>query len=140
MTPCLDTTVFVDLGGRSGARLKAAAQKIVVDLSIQEGAPVTTRINVAELYVGIELSNDPPAEAAAVRAALVDTQILEFDNAAAQKFGVIRAHLQRRGLLVGDMDILIAAIALTNGHSIVTRNPNHFRNIPGLTIITYGTP
>jgi len=36
-----------------------------------------------------------------------------------------------------DTSFLIAATALVAGESLVTANPTHFRNIPGLTVDTY---
>jgi predicted nucleic acid-binding protein len=38
---------------------------------------------------------------------------------------------------VGDMDVLIAAVAMANGHILVTRNINHFAQIPGLGLDSY---
>ncbi|HEX7551608.1 MAG TPA: type II toxin-antitoxin system VapC family toxin [Candidatus Methylomirabilis sp.] len=48
-------------------------------------------------------------------------------------FARITALLQQQGKPAGDMDVLIAATALVAGESLVTANPTHFRNIPGLT-------
>ena len=95
---------------------------------------------MAELYVGVELSNHPSDEANAIDAFLQWIAVLELDDKATRNFGRIRADLQRRGKLVGDLDILIGAIALANGQSVVTRNPEHFRTMPALTVIGYGSP
>jgi predicted nucleic acid-binding protein len=35
------------------------------------------------------------------------------------------------------MDVPIAATALAAGEPLITANPPHFRNIPGLTVDTY---
>ena len=45
----------------------------------------------------------------------------------------IYAGLHRRGALIEDADILIAATALVHGLPLVTENASHFRRIPGLT-------
>jgi len=42
--------------------------------------------------------------------------------------------LHKRGALVEDADILIAATALVHGLELVTENPSHFSRIPGLVI------
>jgi len=46
----------------------------------------------------------------------------------------IYADLRRRGELIGEVDILIAGIALTHGMGVATRNEEHFSRISGLHI------
>lgn len=46
----------------------------------------------------------------------------------------IYADLYRRGELIGDADILIAASALTNGFGVVTNNESHFRQVRDLIV------
>jgi tRNA(fMet)-specific endonuclease VapC len=46
----------------------------------------------------------------------------------------IYADLSRRGRLIPDGDILIAATALVRGLTIVTNNENHFKRIRGLRV------
>jgi len=58
-------------------------------------------------------------------------QVLSFDEAAAIEFRQL--HQQQR-IRVGTQDLRIAAIALANGCTIVTRNQRDFERIPGLTI------
>ena len=48
--PCLDTTVFVDLSSRGTKKHRAAATALLATFT---GPLVTTRINVAELLVGL---------------------------------------------------------------------------------------
>src|SRR5215203_2258888 len=49
----------------------------------------------------------------------------------------IYADLYRRGLLILDADILIAATALENDLPIVTNNESHFNRITGLQILNW---
>jgi tRNA(fMet)-specific endonuclease VapC len=46
----------------------------------------------------------------------------------------IYADLHRRGLLIGDADILIAATALQHDCVLTTNNTNHFNRIAGLQL------
>ena len=46
----------------------------------------------------------------------------------------IRAVLERQGEPIGEMDMMIAASALSGGYVLVTNNTRHFRRVPGLTI------
>jgi tRNA(fMet)-specific endonuclease VapC len=134
---CLDTTLLVDLLRSNPDRKHRALGKIEV-LANHGERIVTTRINLAELYVGIELSDDPKRAYRRVRGVLDHLHsILEFDDLAAQAFGEVTAHLRRKGQPAGDMDVLIAATALANGHCLVTRNAAHFAGIPQLVVETY---
>ena len=134
----LDTTVFVDLRGRGGRRRQEEAEEIIRRLLGEGETLFTSQINIAELYVGAELSDEPGTEADAIADFLKWIAIFPFDDRAARSFGRIRADLQRRGRLVGDMDILIGGVALANGESVVTRNPAHFSDMSGLQVIGYG--
>jgi len=133
---CLDTTVLIDVSRRRSRRRSRAAAKLR-DLLAAGQSLVTTRLNVAELYVGIQRSDDPRREERIVRAAVQDLEILEFDDRAARLFGEITAHLDRIGRPIGDMDALIAATSIANGHVLVTHNATHFANVPLLTVETY---
>jgi len=58
--------------------------------------------------------------------------ILPFDAAAATQFEVLRgiSELRKRGT----MDLQIAAIALCNNATVLTRNLAHFQGIPALQV------
>jgi tRNA(fMet)-specific endonuclease VapC len=49
----------------------------------------------------------------------------------------IYADLYKRGQLIGDADILIAATALENSLSVVTNNESHFNRISGLQVLNW---
>lgn len=106
-------------------------------LAQDEEDAVTTRLNVAELWVGVEKSDEPARELAVIAAALADLDVLELDRQAAEMFGYITADLARRGRPAGDMDVLIASVAVTHGHRVVTDNRRHFEDMPGVEILTY---
>ncbi|HPU32547.1 MAG TPA: type II toxin-antitoxin system VapC family toxin [Phycisphaerae bacterium] len=134
---CLDTNVLLDLLGRGTAEWGRRAREQVNSLRARHEDLVTTRFNVAELWVGIFRSRNPLEERRKVKAVLDDLTILDFDQLTGKLFGRFKAHLLNIGRPVSDMDILIAAVAQANGHSLVTRNPADFQNIPGLTVLTY---
>lgn len=133
---CLDTTILIDIAGRN-VRLRKRALVKLNELVKRGEMLVTTRFNVAELYIGVARSDNPKSEETAMRNLLADLSILEFNDKAAWVFGQITAHLQNVGQPAGDMDVLIAATALAAGHSLITRNISHFVNIPQLTVEEY---
>jgi tRNA(fMet)-specific endonuclease VapC len=51
-----------------------------------------------------------------------------------EEFGRLRAMLRRQNQLIGDLDLAIAATALTHGLTLVTHNTRHFSRIPGLPL------
>ncbi|MCY3782773.1 MAG: PIN domain-containing protein [Chloroflexi bacterium] len=65
---------------------------------------------------------------------LPELPVLPFDAAAARRYGVLRAELERCGTPLGDADLRIAAIALERGLSVVTGNLRHFQRVPGLPV------
>jgi len=49
----------------------------------------------------------------------------------------IWANLKRRGLLIGEVDILIAGIALSEGLAVATHNVSHFARINNLQVVDW---
>ncbi len=133
----LDTAAIIDLFRRPRAPVRRRAWHAVRARVSAGETMVTTRINVAELYAGVQLSHDPVAESAKVEFALGWLDVLEFNDHAAHVFGAQYSSLRRIGRLCGDMDLLIAAIAVANGHSVLTPNVRHFAGIPFVTVYPY---
>jgi len=61
-------------------------------------------------------------------------EIVEFDQAAVAAYGPLRANLERKGMVVGALDLLIAAHAISQGARVVTNNLREFQRIPGLRV------
>ena len=106
-------------------------------MATKNGPLAKTRFNVAELYVGIERSQSPEREEKRILQILEDMEILEFTDTAARVFGRLTARLRSIGRPSGDMDVLIAAVAICNKQALVTRNPRHFAEINELTVLSY---
>lgn len=94
----------------------------------------TTRINVAELHYGAYNSAKIKQNLAKITAFLDNFQILEFGDKASQIFAKEKANLKQNGILIADMDLMIASIALTHGFTLVTNNLKHFERIKSLKI------
>jgi predicted nucleic acid-binding protein len=52
-------------------------------------------------------------------------------------YGRAYRHLHDNGSLIGANDLWIAATGLAYQMPVVTRNPEHFRRVPGLEVETY---
>ena len=64
-------------------------------------------------------------------------RIISFTRAAAVLAGDIWADLKRRGLLIGEVDTLIAGIAMSEGLAVATCNTSHFGRVSGLTVVDW---
>jgi len=66
-----------------------------------------------------------------------DIDVLPFDAAAAGRFGAVASSLADEGTPIGLMDTLIAAHALDQHLTLVTRNVKHYSRVPGLTVVSW---
>jgi tRNA(fMet)-specific endonuclease VapC len=66
--------------------------------------------------------------------------VLPFEPPADEIYGTIRAQLERAGTPIGNMDLLIAAQALAQGHVLVTDNEREFRRVEGLQVENWMRP
>lgn len=60
--------------------------------------------------------------------------ILPWDDDAAQTYARIRAAVEAKGRPIGNLDLLIAAHALSRKATLVTNNTRHFSQVQGLKI------
>jgi len=58
----------------------------------------------------------------------------DWTEEAALAFGRLKEALERAGTPVGDMDVIIASIALAIGGGVATANARDFRRLPGLHV------
>lgn len=91
-------------------------------------------ITLAELQHGVCKSAAPARNRDALLAFLAPLEILPFDHEAAIQYGELRADLERRGLPIGAMDLLIGAHALARKATLVTNNTREFTRIGGLSV------
>jgi len=73
------------------------------------------------------------ARVARIEHTLSPFRSLPFDDRAARRYAEIRDELETRGEVIGPYDLLIAAIALNHGLTVVTNN-REFSRIDGLTV------
>lgn len=87
---------------------------------------------LAELAAGAELGQRRAATLAAVRDLTAGMTPLAFDADDGMAYARIRAALERKGQMIGQIDCLIAAQAVARGLVLVTDNLREFRRVPGL--------
>jgi tRNA(fMet)-specific endonuclease VapC len=89
---------------------------------------------LAEIYEGVYYSRDPDASERSLIAFLESVLLIGIDEETAKIFGRERGRLRASGMLIGDVDLFIAATALQHGVTLLTNNRRHFERIPGLRI------
>ena len=91
-------------------------------------------VTLSELEYGAAKSTKPQQNKLALTEFLAPIEILPYDDLAAQQYGELRAHLERKGKPIGSLDMLIAAHALSLKCILVTNNEIEFRRVPKLNI------
>jgi tRNA(fMet)-specific endonuclease VapC len=91
-------------------------------------------ITAAELWYGAEKSQRPQENREALAQFLLPLVLVAFDDRAAMVYGEIRAALEGAGKLIGPMDMLIAAQAVSLGVVLVTNDVTEFSRVPGLVV------
>ena len=102
--------------------------------SLSRGGLAVSIITLAELFEGAYRSPNPADGLRAIRAFLSGYGILNLSEAIIEVFARTRADLRRQGQSLADLDLLIAATALTYDLILVTRNRRHFGRVPGLRL------
>ena len=90
-------------------------------------------ITDSELYWGVCKSGSVRNQTALDRF-LSPLAVLDYDQAAARKYGELRAYLDKQGTPIGPLDQQIAAHALALGLTLVTNNLREFERVPGLVV------
>jgi len=91
-------------------------------------------ITVAELYFGVYNSASPEKNGENLTNFLLGFNIVDFDSTAASEYGRVRSALQKKGTLIGQFDMLIAAHAKSLGLIAVTNNTREFERVEGLML------
>lgn len=95
---------------------------------------------LAELLYGAHRSARPPQSLSQVRAFCAPFQSLPFDDRAAEAYGLLRSTLATQGNVIGPNDLMIAAICLVHGFTLVTNNTAEFGRVAGLAIEDWTRP
>lgn len=126
---CLDTSFIIAL-----LRREDNAEKELERVTVQNQRLSTTPITVCELFKGVYRSKNSANEAEKIKGLLTYLEILEFNVDACERYGQLINTKILQSSPIGDMDVMIAAIALTHNEPLITRNLRHFERIPDLSV------
>lgn len=123
-----DTNICIFLIKKKNATLlENLKKKLNKDLFVSS-------LTVAELEFGIQKSEFKEKNKVALIEFLTIFNILSFSDKDAESYGIIRADLERKGNVIGSIDMLLAAQAIANNYIFVTNNTKEFKRIKALKI------
>ncbi|SLM31658.1 tRNA(fMet)-specific endonuclease VapC [Desulfamplus magnetovallimortis] len=88
----------------------------------------------AELFYGAMKSKYPERNISKQKEFLDHFISYSFDDNAAEKYGNIRAQLEKNGTPIGPNDLMISAIALSQNLILITHNVREFERVEGLVL------
>jgi tRNA(fMet)-specific endonuclease VapC len=91
-------------------------------------------ITLAELQYGVEKSSNSEKNREALEQFLTPIEIIDYGYEATIEYGKIRATLEKEGIPIGPLDMLIASHAKSLDVILVTNNVKEFERIAGLKI------
>lgn len=88
-----------------------------------------------EIYQGAYYAYEPVVSLAGLSDFLIGKEIIPLSVEIVERYAIERGRLSRQlRQQIGDMDLLIAATALTHELTLLTRNLRDFEHIPGLKL------
>ena len=91
-------------------------------------------ITLSELIYGAEKSANVDKNLEAVEDFVSHLDVFSYDAKASQQYGQIKSGLEKRGELIGENDIHIAAHAISQGLILVSNNLREFKRVPNLAL------
>jgi tRNA(fMet)-specific endonuclease VapC len=91
-------------------------------------------VTYAELVHGVEKSAAVEKNRLALLMLLAKIEILNFDVDAADCYVKIKADLDKKGMPIDPLDMMIAGHAMSMGYAVVTNNVKEFSRVQGLIL------
>jgi len=129
MNYLLDTSVCIDYLRRSESPMHRWLDAVDAD------CVYLCSVVQAELLLGV-CKNPTERNRRNVSRFLRYFESYSFDRSAAEVYADIRANLERKGHAIGPNDMLIAAVAVLYGATLVTGNAKEFNRIPELDCLS----
>ncbi len=128
---CLETSFLIDLlrGRKEVAHLREELERNEPFLAVASPS-------IMELWTGAQLASLSSTEMEKINQLILSLGVLPLDTKSAKVAGELEAELLKKGKPIETEDMMIAAIALSHGQTLITRDA-HYANINGLTILKY---
>ena len=98
------------------------------------GEVCISSVTVSELVYGAYKSQKIEQNLKTLEKFFLPLDIVDFDYKASFEYGKIRADLEKRGRVIGQLDMQIAGVALANDMTVMTNNIKEFERVAGLKV------
>jgi tRNA(fMet)-specific endonuclease VapC len=123
----LDTNIVIYV-------LKRRPKEVLDIFNANASRMAISSITLSELMYGAEKSLNTDKNLEAVEEFVSHLEVLPYDAKASQHYGQIKAALEKKGQIIGENDIHIAAHAISHGLILVSNNVREFKRIPNLAL------
>lgn len=129
----LDTNICIYIRQKKPASVLKRFEKLAA------GEAAISVITYGELFYGAEKSADRALRLRQLAELASLMPVLPLPEDGGKTYGVIRAGLERRGEMIGNNDLWIAAHAKATALILVTNNESEFKRVPGLKVENWAT-
>ncbi len=123
----LDTNIVIYV-------LKRRPKEVLAIFNANASRMAISSITLSELFYGAEKSLNRDKNLEAVEEFVSHLDVLPYDAKASQHYGQIKATLEKKGQIIGENDIHIAAHATSHGLILVSNNVREFKRVPNLVL------
>jgi len=124
----IDTNICIDI-------MNNHPSEVIRRFKVMElGQVGISSIAVSELQYGVSKSKRKNENQQRLDEFLLPFEIVPYDEKASRQYGDIRADLEKRGVVIGPLDLLIAAQAVSRDLVLVTNNEKEFERIKSLEV------
>ena len=129
---CFDTSFVIDF-----LRGDKKAVSMVEDFKEKDEFMSLVAPSLIELISSAQLGIKRNQEKDKISRFISSITVLSLDKDSAFLAGELEGDLIMAGEQIGNSDVMIGAIAKSNGESLITRNVKHFSKIQRLKVISY---
>lgn len=123
----LDTNIVIYV-------LKRRPKELLDVFNANASRMAISSITLSELMYGAEKSLNTDKNLEAVEEFVSHLEVLPYDAKASQHYGQIKAALEKKGQIIGENDIHIAAHAISHGLILVSNNVREFKRVSNLAL------
>lgn len=123
----LDTNIVIYV-------LKRRPKEVLDIFNANASRMAISSITLSELMYGAEKSLNTDKNLEAVEEFVSHLEVLPYDAKASQHYGQIKAASEKKGQIICENDIHIAAHAISHGLILVSNNVREFKRVPNLAL------